>query len=346
LKEDLERVYRQMARIRAFEEALASLWKRGLISGEMHLGIGEEAVIAGVLAHSRDGDALTVDHRSTPGFLARGVDMESMLLEMLGSPEGLCRGMGGHMHLFSREHSAASSGIVGSSVPLGAGFALAAKQLRPGSVAVAFLGEGAMNQGMVFEALNLASTWKLPLVVVCKDNGWAITTRSRTVTSGCLLKRARSLGVRARRTDGLRADRVWRCAGEAFARARRGGGPTFIHARCAHLEGHFLGDPLLRVFQDPAGEIGRISVPLARAAFSEGGGVLDKATALGRIARSLSAIGLNTYMPHLDPLKVSARLVGVEERQRITREARAEVEEAVVRALERSGQRSGVMPRA
>lgn len=345
MRQDFRPVYRQMARIRAFEEALASLWRRGLISGELHLGLGEEALIAGVLAHCRDGDSLAVDHRSTPGFLARGVDMESMVLEMLGSQEGLCCGMGGHMHLFSREHLAASSGIVGSSVPLGAGFALAAKQLRPGSVAVSFLGEGAMNQGMVFEALNLASAWKLPLVVVCKDNGWAITTRSRTVTSGSLVKRARSLGVSARTVDGLRADRVWHCAAGAFARARRGGGPTFIHARCAHLEGHFLGDPLLRVFKDPVGQLKEISVPLTRAAVSSGGGVASRIAALTRIAKSLSIIGLDTYMPRHDPLKASARLVPEPERERMAAEARSEVEEAVARALGRAGLGCEVMPR-
>lgn len=343
--QDFEPVYRQMVRIRVFEEALASLWRRGLISGELHLGIGEEALIAGVLAHSWDSDALAADHRSTPGFLARGVSMEAMVLEMLGSPEGLCRGMGGHMHLFSLEHIAASSGIVGCSVPLGAGFALAARQLRPGSVAVAFLGEGAMNQGMVFEALNLASVWKLPLVVVCKDNGWAITTRSRSVTSGSLVKRARSLGAASFRIDGLRADKVWHGARVAFARARGGRGPTFIHARCSHLEGHFLGDPLLRVFKDPVGQLKEITAPLTRAALSNGTTLSSRASALARIAKSLSVIGLDTYMPHHDPLKASAKLVPEEARARIQSEVEAEVERAVVRALAAAQIECGVMPR-
>ncbi|MHB8896067.1 MAG: thiamine pyrophosphate-dependent dehydrogenase E1 component subunit alpha [Candidatus Geothermincolia bacterium] len=345
MKQDFEPVYRQMVRIRVFEEALASLWRLGLISGELHLGLGEEALIAGVLAHSRDGDALTVDHRSTPGFVARDVGLEAMVLEMLGSGKGLCGGMGGHMHLFSPEHLAASSGIVGSSVPLGAGFALAAKHLSPGSVAVAFLGEGAMNQGMVFEALNLASVWKLPLIVVCKDNGWAITTRSRSVTSGSLVARARSLGVTALKVNGLRADRVWHCSRAAFSRARHGGGPCFIHARCAHLEGHFLGDPLLRVYKDPAGQLKEITAPLTRAAFSSGGGICSKAAALARIARSLSVIGLDTYMPHHDPLKTAAWLVTDEARERIWSEVRAEVDGAVERALVQAGAESEVMPR-
>jgi acetoin:2,6-dichlorophenolindophenol oxidoreductase subunit alpha len=334
MKQDLEPVYRQMARIRTFEEALASLWRRGLISGELHLGLGEEALIAGVLAHSTAGDAVAIDHRSTPALVSRGVDLESMVLEMLGSPEGLCGGMGGHMHLFSKEHLAASSGIVGCSVPLGAGFALAAKHLRPGAVAVSFLGEGAMNQGMVLEAFNLASVWRLPLVVVCKDNGWAITTRSRSVTAGNLGRRASSLGVVSERVNGLRADRVWAVARAAFERARRGGGPSFIHARCAHLEGHFLGDPLLRVFKEPGQQLKEITAPLTRAAVSSGGGLSTRAVALGRIALSLSEIGLDTYLPHNDPLKTSSKMVSDEARERIWAEARGEVREAVMRALQ------------
>ena len=345
MKQDFEPVYRQMLRIRAFEESLAALWRRGLISGELHLGIGEEALIAGVLAHARHGDAVTLDHRSTPALVARGVDLESMVLEMLGSKEGLCRGMGGHMHMFSREHLAASSGIVGCSVPLGAGFALAARELRPGSVAVSFLGEGAMNQGMVLEALNLASVWKLPLIVVCKDNGWAITTRSRSVTAGSLVKRAGAFDVRALKVNGMRADRVWWAAREAFERARRGDGPGFIHAKCAHLEGHFLGDPLLRVFKDPGEQLREITVPLTRAVVSGGGGVTTKAAALGRIARSLSEIGLDTYLPHHDPMKASARLVSDEARERMRDEARVEVQEAVMRALARSGAGGEVIAR-
>jgi len=337
MKQDLQPVYKQMVRIRTFEEALASLWRRGLISGELHLGTGEEALIAGVVWRMRKGDALTLDHRSTPALVARGVDLKSMVLEMLGSPAGLCGGAGGHMHMFSREHLAASSGIVGSSAPLGAGFALSAKALRPESVAVAFLGEGAMNQGMVLEALNLAAAWKLPLIVVCKDNGWAITTRSKTVTAGSLCRRASSLGVFALRVDGLRADRVSRIARVAFARARGGGGPVFIHARCAHLEGHFLGDPLLRVFKDPVGQVREISGPLTKAVAAHGAAPASKVKALGRIGLSLAEIGLDTFIPRHDPLKKSAHLVPGSARVAIWRDAREEIEKAVTEALEEAG---------
>jgi pyruvate dehydrogenase E1 component alpha subunit len=126
-----------MLRSRLFEEAVAQLWQDGLISGEMHLGTGEEAIIAGMLDHLRDGDALALDHRGTAAMLMRGADPVSLLREMLGKPDGLCPGMGGHMHLFAPELLAATSGIVGASAPAAGGFALAALHLCPGSVAAA-----------------------------------------------------------------------------------------------------------------------------------------------------------------------------------------------------------------
>jgi len=120
-----------MLKARLFEEATAKLWHEGLISGEMHMGTGEEGIIAGVVSHLKDGDAMALDHRGTAALLMRGIEPVPLLRELLGHKEGLCGGMGGHMHLFSKEHLAASSGIVGSEGPAAAGFALAAQYLRP-----------------------------------------------------------------------------------------------------------------------------------------------------------------------------------------------------------------------
>ena len=145
-------LYRQMLRARSYELAVEDLWNRGLISGEMHLGTGEEAVAAGV----EDGDGLALTHRCSPALVVRGVPLVPMLRELLGCEDGLCGGHGGHMHLFSKEHLAATSGIVGASLPTAAGFALANRRLRPNRVAVAFTGTGAMNSGMALETLNLA----------------------------------------------------------------------------------------------------------------------------------------------------------------------------------------------
>jgi TPP-dependent pyruvate/acetoin dehydrogenase alpha subunit len=259
---DSRTLYALMLKCRLFEEAVAGLWQQGLISGEMHLGTGEEAVIAGVVSQLREGDAMALDHRGTAALLVRGVDPGLLLREMLGRPDGLCSGMGGHMHLFSREHLAASSGIIGASGPAAVGFALAARQLCPGAVAVAFFGEGAMNQGMLLESLNLAAAWKLPVVFVCKDDGWAITTRPESVTAGSLEERARGLGVPAAAVDGLEVLDVWEAGGKAIERARSGGGPSFLHARCVHLEGHFLGFQLLRLARQPLREMPAIAGPL------------------------------------------------------------------------------------
>jgi pyruvate dehydrogenase E1 component alpha subunit len=268
-----------MLRSRLFEEAIAGLWHAGLISGEMHLGTGEEAVIAGVVSQLREGDAMALDHRGTAAFLMRGVDPVAILRELLGHSDGLCRGMGGHMHLYSKEKLAASSGIVGSSGPRAVGFALAAQVLDPGSIAVAFFGEGAMNQGMLMESLNLAAAWSLPAVFVCKDDGWAITTGSRDSTAGDLQERARGLGVHAVEVDGLEVGEVADAFRPAMERARAGGGPTFLQTRCVHFEGHFLGYQLLRMVRNPAKEMPGLGVPLTQSLLRLRGGSLSERSA-------------------------------------------------------------------
>jgi pyruvate dehydrogenase E1 component alpha subunit len=153
---DFWSLYAKMLESRLFEEAVIRLWQDGLISGEMHLGTGEEAIIAGVVSNLQESDTMALDHRGTAAMLMRGEDPVSLLRELLGRPDGLCGGMGGHMHLFSKKALAASSGIVGAAGPTAAGFALSAQYLRPGSIAVAFFGEGAVNEGMLMESMNLA----------------------------------------------------------------------------------------------------------------------------------------------------------------------------------------------
>jgi len=231
----------------------------------MHLGLGEEAIAAGVVGQLRDGDALALDYRGTAPLLVRGADAGALLSEFMGRPDGLCAGQGGHMHLFSKELLAASSGIVGAAGPLGAGFALAAQYLRPQSVAVAFFGDGAVNQGMLLEAFNLAVAWELPLVFVCKDNGWAITTPAKSLTGGDLVQRAAGFGLPAGEVDGADVEAVWTAAGAAIERARAGGGPTFLCMRCARIGGHFLGDQLTRAGRQPVRGIAPMLGPIVRA---------------------------------------------------------------------------------
>ncbi len=271
---DLWSLYALMLKSRLFEETVTRFWKDGLISGEMHLGTGEEAIVAGIVTQLSEGDAICLDHRGTPALLMRGVDPLLVLRELLGRPDGLCGGQGGHMHLFSKAHLIASSGIVGAAGPAAAGFALAAQYLRPGTLAVAFFGDGAMNQGMLMESMNLAAAWNLPVLFVCKDDGWAITTQSRAVTGGDLAERARGLGLEALETDGRDVSQVWESVQRALARIRSGKGATFLRARCVHLEGHFLGYPLLRATRDPIKEIPGIAKPLTRSLIQPGGGSL------------------------------------------------------------------------
>lgn len=273
---DLWSLYRQMLRSRQFEELVKEFWEKGEISGEMHLGIGEEAVAAGVVGQLCDGDAMALDHRGTPPLVMRGVDLLLLLKELLGCQDGLCGGRGGHMHLFSEEHLAASSGIVGASGPIATGFALAAQYIRPGNIAVAFFGDGAMNQGMLMESLNLAAVWQLSVLFVCKNNRWAISTRSEHLTAGSILERARSFGMPACEVDGTDVEAVWRAAEEGIARARNGGGPSFLLTHCPRYEGHFLGDSMMRILQAPGREIGHIAGPLARSFFGIKGTTVEK----------------------------------------------------------------------
>jgi TPP-dependent pyruvate/acetoin dehydrogenase alpha subunit len=305
---DLWVLYENMLRSRLFEEAVTQLWNEGRISGEMHLSTGEEAIVAGTVMQLEDGDAMALDHRGTSPLVMRGLDLVLLIREFLGHPDGLCGGKGGHMHLFSREHLAASSGIVGASGPAAVGFALAARHLRPGRVAVAFFGEGAMNQGMLLESMNLAVVWKLPVVFVCKDNKWSITTISASVTGGNLVERARSFGMPAAEIDGADVKAVWVTAHEALERARIRKGPTFMLATCFRPEGHFLGDPLLRIARHPVKEMKKVAGPLLKSVTKVKGASLTRRS--GGLGKVTSVIGKTTreqVWHQKDPLKIVRR---------------------------------------
>jgi pyruvate dehydrogenase E1 component alpha subunit len=337
MKADRWSLYRQMLRSRLFEESVRDLWQEGLISGEMHLGLGEEAIAVGVGAHLGPDDYLVLDHRGTPPLVARGVDLGELLDELLGRPDGLCSGYGGHMHLLSPEHRAASSGIVGAAAPAAVGFALAAQSLRPGSLAVAYFGEGAMNQGMVMEALNLAVVWRVPVLFVCKDNDWAITTRSSSVTAGRIGDRARAFGLPVSEVDGSDVLNVWEAVHSDVREIRRGKGPSFLLARCVHIEGHFLGDPLLRVARKPIEQIKEMAGPLLRSAGSGKGASLGKRLAgLGRMSGSIAKAAVDDRRRKGDPLpRIRRRLLRADRSRlaRVEKEVRSEIEAVVEAAL-------------
>lgn len=326
--------YRSMARIRAFELVLLDLWRRGEISGELHLGTGEEAVAAGLAPHLRQGDALALDHRPTPLLLLRGVDPVLMIREMLGRTDGLCGGNGGHMHLFDRDRLAASSGIVGSAAPLACGFALAATRLRSGAVAVATFGDGAMNQGMVLEAMNLAAAWRLPVLFLCKDNDWAITTESHEVTAGSLPARAEALGVPAVEADGGDPEAVYAAAAPLIAAARTSRGPGYLLARCPRLDGHMAGFVLDRVAASPVREGGELIRQVAASAVAKGAGVRAKAASMGAIGRRLLRARGDRRDTSTDPLQRLRDRLPAGDVDAVDAELEAWAERIVAEALE------------
>jgi acetoin:2,6-dichlorophenolindophenol oxidoreductase subunit alpha len=273
------RLFSKMLRSRLFEEEVKRLWLEGAIPGQMHMSMGEEGVVVGIVDQLVDGDALALDHRATTAMLVRGVDPVLMLKEFMGRSDGLDGGMGGHMHLFSPEHLAASSGIVGASGPAGVGFALANQRLRPGKISVAFFGEGATNEGMMLEAFNLAVAWKLPVMFVCKDNGLAVVTQRQSVTGGNLVERAKGFGLRVVEADGSDVEDVWELANEEIRRLRNGDGPVFMYATCVHLEGHFLGDQALRMAHPSVSETLKMGAALVKAHTQSRGAPLRERTA-------------------------------------------------------------------
>ncbi|MFX0099107.1 MAG: thiamine pyrophosphate-dependent dehydrogenase E1 component subunit alpha [Candidatus Hodarchaeota archaeon] len=313
---DIWQLYEMMLHSRLYEELVAQLWEEGKIFGEMHLGIGEEAIMAGVLSQLESGDAVACSHRGTSAFLLKGVDPIPLMLEFLGHPGGLCKGMGGHMHLFSKEHLIASTGIVGAGGPAAAGFALSFQYKKTKNIAVAIFGEGACNQGMLLESMNLASAWNLPVLFICCINDWAITTRSCDVTGGNLVERARGFGIDGVEVDGLDVEAVWNAANSAIKKVRKKSKPFFLLAKCVHMEGHFLGDPLLQFHKTPMKSFGEVGGPLFKSLFSTKGARIDKR--MGGMAKVLSLIGKSRAQMKkgTDPLKITLdKLKGEEEKQ-------------------------------
>jgi len=327
MKPDLWKLYRLMYSSRLFEEGVQRLWEKGLISGEMHLGTGEEAVTAGVMDHVKEGDALALDHRGTSALFMRGIDPVLLVKEFLGQPGGLCGGMGGHMHLFSPEFLAASSGIVGASGPAAVGFAISASRLRSGSIAVAFFGEGAMNQGMLMESMNLAAVWELPVLFVCKNNDWAITTQSQDVTRGDLLERARGLGLISKEVEGSSVEEVWQTAGESITNLRSGNKPVFLLARCIHIEGHFLGDPLIRLSRHPIKEGGKMAGPMIKALLKKkGASISEKTKVLKDIGGMAGEVIKKQDIKEQDPLFLTRQKLSVDKERLLNLENEISIE--------------------
>ncbi len=271
--EQLLWMYEKMVEIREYEETMAKVYMEGKlppkiqkglafdigggpVPGEMHLAAGQEPVAVGVCAHLRKEDTVVGAHRPHHFAIAKHVELNAMTAEMFGKVTGLGRGKGGHMHLFDPETKFSCSGIVGAGAPQACGAALAAKKLRKDWVAVAFFGEGAANQGAFHEALNLASLWKLPVIFVCEDNKYGISVEKSDSTSiSSNADRAAGYGMPGVLVERNNAVDVFKAAGEAVARARRGEGPTLIEVKTDRYFGHFQGDP--ETYR-PKGEVARL----------------------------------------------------------------------------------------
>jgi pyruvate dehydrogenase E1 component alpha subunit len=238
--------YRQMLLIRRFEEKSGQLYGMGLIGGFCHLYIGQEAVVVGVQAVLREGDTVITGYRDHGHMLAAGMDAGGVMAELTGRSGGYSKGKGGSMHMFSKEKGFyGGHGIVGAQVPLGTGIAFAHKFRGSGNVSVTYLGDGAVNQGQVYEAFNMASLWKLPVVYVIENNKYGMgTSVERASASGTdLHQRGAAYGISGERIDGMNVVAVQEAAERATAHARDGKGPHILEMKTYRYRGHSMSDP-------------------------------------------------------------------------------------------------------
>jgi pyruvate dehydrogenase E1 component alpha subunit len=266
----LRDLYRRMVTIRFFETKIEELFLGGELPGFVHLYTGEEACGVGVCANLKQSDMITSTHRGHGHCIAKGADVKKMMAEIFGKKTGYCKGKGGSMHIADFEVGMlGANGVVGGGYNLAVGAALAAKLRKSGQVAVTFFGDGASNRGTFHEGLNMAATWKLPVVFVCEMNEWASTTPYKTTTAiEKIADRAVGYGIPGVTVDGNDVFAVYEAAKEAIERARQGGGPTLLELRTYRIKGHFVGDPELYRTKEEVKERFTKNDPIARFAES------------------------------------------------------------------------------
>jgi pyruvate dehydrogenase E1 component alpha subunit len=237
------RMYRQMMAIRLFEEHVNDLYMRALMPGLAHLYIGEEAVAVGVCSALTAEDYITSTHRGHGHCLAKGAAPDLMFAELLGKKAGYCKGKGGSMHIADpATGNLGANAIVAGSVGIATGAAFAAKRLGNGRVAVCFFGEGALGQGLLYEVMNLATLFKLPVIYVCENNLYTEYTHFTETTAGDIVTRGKAFGVESTDVDGQDARAVYASAKKLIDRARDGGGPGFLVCNTYRYHGHHVGD--------------------------------------------------------------------------------------------------------
>ncbi|MBP8675248.1 MAG: thiamine pyrophosphate-dependent dehydrogenase E1 component subunit alpha [Acetomicrobium sp.] len=255
-----------MVTIRFFEQAVEKHFLAGEIPGFVHLYIGEEAIATGVCANLTEDDYIASTHRGHGHCIAKGADVNKMMAELFGRRTGYCKGKGGSMHIadFSIGMLGAN-GVVGGSLPIAAGAALAISMLDQKRVTVAFFGDGASNRGTFHESANLASVWKLPVIFLCENNQYASTTPYKTTTSvEDIADRAHGYSMPGVAVDGNDVFAVYEAAKAAIERARNGGGPSLLEAKTYRVKGHFVGDPELYRSKEEVEEIFKKRDPISR----------------------------------------------------------------------------------
>ena len=244
-RDELTRAYRDMLLIRRFEERTGQLYGMGLIGGFCHLYIGQEAVVVGVQMALKPGDKIVTSYRDHGHMLAAGMEARGVMAELTGRATGYSRGKGGSMHMFSKkENFYGGHGIVGAQVPIGAGLAFANKYRGTDEVAVAYMGDGASNQGQVFEAFNLAALHSLPCVFVIENNQYGMgTSAARSSASKALYRNGEPWGIPGQKVDGMDVAAVREAAREAVAHCRAGNGPYLLEMSTYRYRGHSMSDP-------------------------------------------------------------------------------------------------------
>ena len=273
---------RRMLRIRRFDERASKMVKRGEIPGTVHTSIGQEAQVVGACMALADGDYMTGNHRSHGHPIGKGSALGPLMAELVGKATGVCGGKGGSMHLADfKVGSLGESGIVGSSIPIATGAALSAKVLGTGRVSLAFFGDGAANQGCLYESMNLSSVWGLPIVFLCENNQYALSTPAHTVTAGVIANRAAGFdmpGVRVE--DGQDVIKVYDTVKTAVDRAREGKGPSLVEVITYRFNEHSEGLRIAIDYRNPAEKeawLKRDPIKLFRA-YLEEQGIADAAT--------------------------------------------------------------------
>jgi len=237
-----------------FEERVNDLYTRALMPGLAHLYIGEEAIAVGVCEALRGDDYVTSTHRGHGHCLAKGATPDLMFAELLGKEAGYCKGKGGSMHIADPSTgNMGANAIVGGSAGIATGAAYASKYLKNGRVAICFFGEGALGQGLLYEEMNLAQLWNLPVIFVCENNGYNEYTHFSESTAGTVLGRPAAFGIATESGDGQNVREVYTIASKFIERARRGEGPAFLEFKTYRYHGHHVGD-IARAYYRPKAE--------------------------------------------------------------------------------------------